>query len=101
MGAGRFFSDPGKGLVKLEFGSLFSLTDSVRCGSSMEMCHKESTVQKVDVTDCLKSCSWNFLKESKLLYSLRSSGAAGCFRLQLAACWLRLAAFGCCSAASN
>jgi len=36
MGAGRFFSDPGKGLVKLEFGSLCSLTDSVRCGSSME-----------------------------------------------------------------
>ena len=67
----------------------------------MEMCHKESTVQNVDVTDCLKSCSWNFLKESKLLYSLRSAGAAGCFRLQLAACWLRLAAFGCCSAASN
>ena len=67
----------------------------------MERCHKESTVQKVDVTDCLKSCSWNFLKESKLLYSLRSAGAAGCFRLQLAACWLRLAAFGCCSAASN
>ena len=54
MGAGRFFSDPGKGLVKLEFGSLCSLTDSVRCGSSMEMCHKESTVQKVDVTDMLK-----------------------------------------------
>ena len=52
MGAGRFFSDPGKGLVKLEFGSLCSLTDSVRCGSSMERRHKESTVQKVDVTGC-------------------------------------------------
>ena len=47
MGAGRFFSGPGKGLVKLEFGSLCSRTDSVRCRSSMERCHKERLLKKL------------------------------------------------------
>jgi hypothetical protein len=35
MGASRLFSQPRKGLVKLEFGSLCSLADSVLYGSSI------------------------------------------------------------------
>jgi len=59
----------------------------------MEMCHKESTVQNVDVTDCLKSCSWNFLKESKLFvftpfgWSSRLLPAAASCLLAAASCF--------------